>query len=75
MHFQLPPKATIKGVTCLSGAIFDVVVDLRVDSPTYKHHFSVELSRGEGEYALYSKGTGPWILHLKRGSISFIHVF
>ncbi|MEN8230617.1 MAG: dTDP-4-dehydrorhamnose 3,5-epimerase family protein, partial [Bacteroidota bacterium] len=44
LHFQLPPKATIKAVTCLSGSIFDVVLDLRTDSPTFLKHFALELS-------------------------------
>jgi len=48
LHFQLPPKATIKAVTCLSGTIFDAVVDLRVGSPTYLKHFEVELSEEKG---------------------------
>lgn len=56
MHFQLPPNATIKGVICLSGSIFDVVVDLRVDSPTYKHHFSIELSEEKGNMLYIPKG-------------------
>ncbi len=56
MHFQLPPKATIKGVTCLAGSIFDVVVDLRVDSPTYRHHFFVELNAEKGNMLYIPKG-------------------
>lgn len=35
MHFQRPPKAEAKLVRCLSGAIFDVIVDLRAGSPTF----------------------------------------
>ncbi|RLC10183.1 MAG: dTDP-4-dehydrorhamnose 3,5-epimerase [Deltaproteobacteria bacterium] len=34
MHFQKPPKAEIKFVRCIRGAVFDVVTDLRHDSPT-----------------------------------------
>jgi len=34
MHFQHPPKAEIKMVTCLRGSVFDVIVDLRRDSDT-----------------------------------------
>lgn len=34
MHFQNPPKAEIKFVKCIRGAVFDVVTDLRHDSPT-----------------------------------------
>ena len=34
MHFQYPPKAEIKIVKCLRGAVFDVIIDLRRNSPT-----------------------------------------
>jgi dTDP-4-dehydrorhamnose 3,5-epimerase len=44
LHFQKPPYTQAKLVRCISGSILDVVVDLRKDSPTYKKHFSVELS-------------------------------
>ena len=35
MHYQVPPSAEAKVVSCLRGAIFDVAVDLRRDSPTF----------------------------------------
>ncbi len=35
MHYQKPPKAEIKMVQCLKGEVFDVIVDLRKDSPTF----------------------------------------
>lgn len=35
LHFQRPPHAEIKLVTCLRGRVFDVAVDLRRDSPTF----------------------------------------
>lgn len=44
LHFQLPPKPMGKLVRCTRGKIWDVAVDLRKDSPTYKHSFGVELS-------------------------------
>ena len=56
LHFQLPPKATIKVVTCLSGIIYDAVVDLRVDSSTYLKHFAVELSEEKGNLLYIPKG-------------------
>ena len=43
LHFQRPPAAEAKYVTCLSGAVFDVVVDLRVGSRTFGEFFSIEL--------------------------------
>lgn len=44
LHFQLPPKAMGKLVRCSRGRIFDVAVDLRRDSSTYKQWFGLELS-------------------------------
>jgi len=44
MHFQIPPAAHAKIVYVPSGAIADVVVDIRMGSPTYGHTFQVELS-------------------------------
>ena len=52
MHFQFPPKAETKLVRCTRGAILDIIVDLRPESPTYLHHVSVELT-GDNHRALY----------------------
>ncbi|POO48422.1 dTDP-4-dehydrorhamnose 3,5-epimerase [Agrobacterium rosae] len=46
LHFQLNPHAQGKLVTCIAGALQDVVVDIRVGSLTYGHHVSVELTAG-----------------------------
>ena len=44
MHFQYPPAAETKLVRCTRGAILDVIVDLRPESPTFLRHTSVELT-------------------------------
>lgn len=44
MHLQLPPAQESKLIRCIRGAIYDVIADLRKDSPTYLQHFGVELS-------------------------------
>lgn len=44
MHYQLPPSAEVKVVRCVTGALFDVVLDLRPDSPTFGKSFGAELS-------------------------------
>lgn len=51
MHFQKAPALECKMVRCIEGAIYDVAVDLRADSPTYLQHFATELS-GENNHAL-----------------------
>lgn len=52
MHFQYPPAAEAKLVSCTRGRILDVIVDLRPESPTYLDHVSVELTAANGR-ALY----------------------
>jgi len=48
LHFQLPPHAEVKIARCLRGAVFDVAVDLRPDSPTYKRWTGVTLTEENG---------------------------
>ena len=52
VHYQEPPAAEAKLVRCIRGAIWDVAIDLRPDSPTYLRHFAIELS-AENRLALY----------------------
>ncbi len=44
LHFQRPPKAEAKIVRCISGAIWDVIVDLRKNSPTFGKWYGKELN-------------------------------
>ena len=44
IHIQLPPFSESKLITCLSGAVFDVIVDLRDSSPTFKSWSKVVLT-------------------------------
>jgi dTDP-4-dehydrorhamnose 3,5-epimerase len=52
MHFQYPPHAEIKFVSCLRGSIFDVAVDLRRGSPTFLHWHGEVLS-GDNAISLF----------------------
>jgi dTDP-4-dehydrorhamnose 3,5-epimerase len=52
MHFQYPPQAETKLVRATRGAILDIIVDLRPESPTYLQHVEVELT-AENHTALY----------------------
>jgi dTDP-4-dehydrorhamnose 3,5-epimerase len=52
MHFQFPPAAETKLVRATRGAILDIIVDLRPESPTYLQHVAVELNE-ENRRALY----------------------
>ena len=55
MHFQFPPATETKLVRCTRGAILDIIVDLRPESPTYLEHVAVELS-ADNHRALYVPG-------------------
>jgi dTDP-4-dehydrorhamnose 3,5-epimerase len=52
MHYQVAPHEEIKLVRCTAGSIYDVIVDLRPDSPTFRQHVGVTLSAGNRR-ALY----------------------
>lgn len=52
MHFQFPPAAETKFVRCTRGAILDIIVDLRPESPTYLQHIAAELTE-QNYRALY----------------------
>lgn len=52
LHYQRPPAAEAKLVRCTRGALYDVIVDLQPDSPTYMQHVGVELT-ADNRRALY----------------------
>ena len=52
MHYQAPPHAEIKLVRCTRGGVYDVIVDLRPESPTYLRWLGVELT-AENRRTLY----------------------
>lgn len=56
MHYQNPPHAEAKLVSCLQGEIFDVAVDLRRGSPTYLHWHGERLSAGNRRSLLIPEG-------------------
>jgi dTDP-4-dehydrorhamnose 3,5-epimerase len=44
MHFQRKPYCETKLIRCLQGSVYDIAIDLRIDSPTFLQYFGVELS-------------------------------
>lgn len=52
LHFQRPPHDEVKIVRCIHGAIFDVIVDIRPDSPTFRKWQGFELTQ-DNRRALY----------------------
>lgn len=56
MHFQYPPHAEIKLISCLAGRVFDVAVDLRRGSPTFLRWHAEELSNDNHKSMLVPAG-------------------
>lgn len=56
MHFQYPPHAEIKFVRCMKGRIWDVAVDLRSGSATFRRWHAEELSEDNGRMLVVPKG-------------------
>ena len=56
LHFQHPPHAELKLVTCTAGRILDVAVDVRRGSPTFLSHVAVELSAENGRSLMIPRG-------------------
>ncbi len=52
LHYQVAPMAEVKFIRCIKGSVFDVLVDMRPESPTYKQWFGIELTE-ENQTAIY----------------------
>jgi dTDP-4-dehydrorhamnose 3,5-epimerase len=65
MHYQNPPYHQSKLITCVNGKLWDVVVDLRKESPTFKKWSGVELSARSGESRFIPKGCAHGFLTLE----------
>ena len=56
MHFQAGPYGEAKVIRCTRGAIYDVIIDLRLGSPTFKQHFTIVLSAENGTMLYVPEG-------------------
>lgn len=68
MHFQTPPNDHAKLVSCLSGKILDVLLDLRKNSATYGQYLSLELDHKEGKVLYIPKGIAHGFVSLEDDS-------
>jgi dTDP-4-dehydrorhamnose 3,5-epimerase len=68
IHYSLISGGQAKWVTCLSGSVVDVVVDLRIDSPTFKKVEYVDLRQGDGKAVLVGPGLGHGFYSKENGS-------
>ena len=69
IHFADNPPGQAKYVSCLKGAIWDVVVDLRTVSPTFGSWEGIEVSAENGKSVLLVEGLGHAFLSLEEGSV------
>ncbi len=71
LHYQAAPHGEAKLVRCIRGAIYDVIVDLRPDSPSFKTHVSAELSERNGRALYVPEGVAHGFLTLEDDSDIF----
>jgi dTDP-4-dehydrorhamnose 3,5-epimerase len=65
IHYSIAPRGQAKWITCVSGSIKDVIVDIRPDSKTFGEWIGVELSGNSGKAILISEGLGHGFITLE----------
>lgn len=65
IHYSIAPRGQAKWITCVSGSIQDVIVDIRSDSKTFGQWIEVELMGDSGKAVLISEGLGHGFLALE----------
>jgi dTDP-4-dehydrorhamnose 3,5-epimerase len=68
MHFQREPYPEVKLISCLIGAVYDVAIDIRPDSPTYRQWFGAELRQDNGQMLYVPQGCAHGYLSLEPDS-------
>ena len=68
IHFSLAPGGQGKLITCATGSIWDVVVDIRVNSPTFKKWIATPLNSESGESLYVSDGLGHGFVSMSENS-------
>ena len=64
IHFSSAPNGQSKWITCVSGAIRDIVVDIRINSPTYGNYITVDLEADSGNSIFIEANLGHAFLSL-----------
>lgn len=71
MHYQAKPHEEAKLVRCTRGSIFDAIIDIRAESPTFRKWFGVELSPANGRMLYIPEGFAHGFQTLEDGSEVF----
>jgi dTDP-4-dehydrorhamnose 3,5-epimerase len=74
LHYQYPPDTEAKLVRCLAGKVFDVIVDLRPESPTFAQWHSAELSAESGDAFYAPEGFAHGFQTLTEGAVILYHM-
>lgn len=74
MHFQTGKYQESKLIRCVAGAVFDVIIDLRKDSPTFTKHFALELSPGNHRMLYVPEGFAHGFQTLTDGAEMFYQI-
>jgi len=74
MHYQLAPHAETKLVRCTRGAIYDVIVDLRPQSPKFKDSFGIVLTAEKRDMLYVPEGCAHGFLTLEEGAEVFYQI-
>ncbi len=73
MHYQVPPTAEIKLIRCIRGKVFDVIIDIRKNSPTFLNHISVILSEDNMKMIYVPEGFAHGFQTLENNSQMIYH--
>jgi dTDP-4-dehydrorhamnose 3,5-epimerase len=65
LHYQLPPKAETKIFRCIHGSVYDVILDLRLESPTFGKWYGIELTAENRKILYIPKGFAHGFLTLE----------
>jgi dTDP-4-dehydrorhamnose 3,5-epimerase len=74
MHYQLAPKAETKLVRCIRGALYDAILDLRKDSPTFGQSFGAEITAENRRMMYVPKGFAHGFITLEDNTEAFYFV-
>jgi dTDP-4-dehydrorhamnose 3,5-epimerase len=69
IHYSIAPRGQAKWMTCVSGSIQDVIVDIRPNSQTFGKWIEVELSGDSGKAVFISEGLGHGFLSLQDNTL------